>query len=114
LICSRCGYSFNFGSICPSCGYNDTDNDPEAVNRRTPEVNVVRPATATSVDPAPSAPVTPIPILDPSERVGDKTCQFCGFHYSVGKACPACGHINSPSGTKDLSQINSKPYEYRP
>ena len=99
MICSKCGFKMSAGVTCPSCGYNETDQDPEQAARR--KLNVYMPS-----------PVKKVAKSSTSHAKSSPRCNACGFHLTAGNTCPSCGHTNSTSDPEYIARKNAKEYTY--
>ena len=100
MICSKCGFKMSAGVTCPSCGYNETDQDPEQAARRKLNVYMPSPAMAGGKRSTRHSKSSP-------------RCNACGFRFNSGNTCPSCGHTNAPTDPEYIARKNAKEYTDR-
>lgn len=135
MKCPNCGFSFNAGKTCPSCGHNDSEIDPEQVSGRTQTYAANRSKTSmtcrkcglrydsgetcpscghTNIDPAAQR----LALANRNDRSAtpkpEVLCNKCGFRFNSGMTCPSCGHTNSVKDPEYRARQNPKNYLYRP
>lgn len=128
MKCPNCGYLFNAGTTCPSCG--DSKIGPEELRRIERQRNLARPTppkpnmicskcafafnagkTCPSCGHNDSeitleklAPKTQANAVN--RKTTSMTCRKCGLRYDSGETCPSCGHTNIDPATQKLALAN--------
>ncbi len=135
MTCGKCGYEYNAGKTCPSCGHSDLEIDPDQDSGKTQTYAADRSKTSmtcrkcglrydsgetcpscghTNIDPA-AQRLTPANRSNPIETPKPEVlCNKCGFRFNSGKTCPSCGHTNSNKDPEYRARQNPKNYVYRP